>query len=218
VRATPDNSEALAFALRSARAAVLDRKRTLPTTGSARESTARSSKSGSEEFVEDEPPAFSTRPPSTGPLDDQAEVLLRELDFLAHSPEDSRRSHAIVRSIFELCGASQITESTFDNSPDFAIWHDGIQNIVGNPLLVEVKYRLSTTTAFNDAVLELSRYLSKSNARSALLLYSNSNYGIYSAPFPIMVCELRDFIRRLQYRSFVRVIRDLQRVVRGKEI
>ena len=204
VRARSDNVEALSFTLENARVALLDRKRDVP---------QRASELAPKVLYElSEAPR---RISQGGPLYNHATELVGQVDSLRDSPEAGRRLHNILRSVFELCSVSHIKGSpSAPEGPDFAVWHDGIENIVGNPLLIEVKRHVTDNFRFAAAVSQLATYLVKSNARSALLLYDRGDYGQSFRPPHIMACELRDFIRRLETRSFARVIRDLHRASR----
>jgi hypothetical protein len=117
----------------------------------------------------------------------------------------------IVEEIFKTIHINYIQNSNpRDMGVDFMLWNDNLGKTIGNPILVEVKYGNLTHLNFPSIESQLTQYLSKAEARAALLLYLDKGGGRFklkSGLLPLIVTyDLEDFITELQTRSFETLI------------
>ena len=84
-----------------------------------------------------------------------------------------------------------------DSGADMAVWLDGIESILGNPVLVEVKAGRLSEQRLQQAELQLLRYLTQTNARAGLLIYldqTGRRFPSSPAKWPLVVrFDVRDF-------------------------
>jgi hypothetical protein len=85
-----------------------------------------------------------------------------------------------------------------DTGADMAIWLDGIESILGNPVLVEVKAGRLSEQRLQQAELELQHYLTQTNARAGLLIYldqTGRRFPSSPSTWPLVVrFDVRDFV------------------------
>lgn len=100
------------------------------------------------------------------------------------------------------------------NRADMAIWSDVLDPIVGNPLLVEVKLNLLSTSAVKNAAHSLANQLSASGTRWGLLLYGEGsalkgNARVWLPP-NILAIDIKTLFDRMHAKSFSDVVKDLR--------
>jgi hypothetical protein len=161
----------------------------------------------------DKRPVSSSGDHSIGPLSDR---LIRELD---RTPSASfAKLERIVQEALEATGnmvAASDTQSRLH--ADFAVWGDGFDPVIGNPLLVEVKRRLTTSD-----VGRLGTLLRDANARCLLVLYVAGNapkpqFGWSVSPTGLVLFRsLRDFLKELKVKPLSRLVTEARnQVVHG---
>src|SRR4029077_8293890 len=89
-------------------------------------------------------------------LEIKAAALLQEAGFIVSSPTERR-----------------------DQGADLAVWIDELQQSLGNPLLVEVKGGKLSSARLRESAEQLRGYAAKTHARSALLVYWDSEQREY---------------------------------------
>jgi hypothetical protein len=89
-------------------------------------------------------------------LESKTAALLQEAGFIVSSPTERRGQGA-----------------------DFAVWIDELQQSLGNPLLVEVKGGNLSSARLRESAEQLRGYAAKTHARSALLVYWDSEKREY---------------------------------------
>jgi nucleoside 2-deoxyribosyltransferase len=83
----------------------------------------------------------------TKPLSTRARQLIQHLKSL-QTKATHRELENILLSVFRDSGIQALTETQpQDRGYDFALWLDELEHLVGNPILVEVKLRLSKASA-----------------------------------------------------------------------
>jgi hypothetical protein len=216
LRARPENREAILYAIDNMAAAhhgvsesdvrILESRplRRAPKTGRPSEDAAR-------DYL---------RAPHHGrtrPIGDRAERLIRQLESLPRNPSEEHVVR-LLRSALEAAGVSVIADaSSKAGVPDMAIWHDELQQVVGNPLAIEVKLNVPNRHALLEAANQFREYLTNSNARTGLLIcvrapaWDRALLGqwVHSDEPPVLVTRLRDFIEDLRQHNLADVIRTL---------
>lgn len=102
------------------------------------------------------------------------------------------------------------TSGRRDLGADLAIWSDALQLSVGNPLLVEIKVRLSSPKIAADAALKLSKYVSGAGGLWGLLLYRDGPEDLLGLPPNVLALSIEALFRRMAHESFDEIVRDLR--------
>ncbi|MFN8255671.1 MAG: hypothetical protein U0W24_08290 [Bacteroidales bacterium] len=93
---------------------------------------------------------------------------------------------------------------------DFALWSNKLGRIIGNPIIVEVKFGKLANDTFKRAEQQIKQYADKSEAKVALLLYldkSGKRFKIETSLNPLIIAyDIEDFICDLLKSSFENVI------------
>lgn len=97
-----------------------------------------------------------------------------------------------------------------DSGADIAIWSDDLQPFVGNPLLVEIKARLTTPGAAASAAQQLSKYVASTGGLWGLLLYGVGPHDLGSLPPNILALSIETLFLRLRGESFDQIVRELR--------
>jgi hypothetical protein len=167
----------------------------------------------------------------SGPLGQDVSTWLQrlaELQEAPHPPEGQARSGALhARRGFaledlvgdllrEVAGLDVVAEARGrDRRWDFVVWSDRLEPFVGNPLAIEVKIRVpSSTEALRRVTAGLTSSLRGSNTPYALLLYLDgpdpASEFWRSVPPSILPLRLDTLVEALRERSFEEIIRDLR--------
>jgi hypothetical protein len=213
IRTTPDNREAIAFSLENALRGI---ELTRPAAGKRRQHQPQvpHHAAGAQTRRPDEAVRTSYRTKLIGTLADSLLVKLQtaladESVGLASALESER----IVVSALRATGVTLLTHRSGARGPDIAIWHDELQRVVGNPLLIEVKTALSTADEAAHAAEQLKQYLLDSNAITALLLYGraplNAQDRLPGAP-RVLHASIAEFIGGLRTQSLATFLRMLR--------
>jgi hypothetical protein len=121
---------------------------------------------------------------------------------------------AVVAEALRDSGTDAIASSTgHDVGADFAVWSDVLEPFVGNPLLIEVKAKLTSKTAASKAFRQLATYMDKSGSRWALLLYGEGprDEKELSSSLPnVLVLSVQSLLENLRTQSFPELVRDLR--------
>lgn len=149
------------------------------------------------------------------PLGPYADMLLRHLVGLA-AQKRPEELESVVETILRRSGASPIATNVErpEQGFDFAVWIDELDAYLGNPLLIEVKQRVS-----RDAIEKLRSAFARGGSRWALLIYLDDpvDPGVWSGlPPNILRVQLTDLLVQLRTRSLPAILRDMRnRVVHG---
>ena len=117
----------------------------------------------------------------------------------------------IVEDIFKTLKLNYVDNTTSkDKGVDFALWNDELGRIIGNPIIVEVKYGNLLNNIFENAEQQFRKYIEKSDAKIALLLYldkRDKRHKIKSSLSPLIISyDLEDFTKELINSSFEKII------------
>lgn len=117
----------------------------------------------------------------------------------------------IVEDIFKTLKLNYVDNTAGrDKGVDFALWNDELGRITGNPIIVEVKYGNLSNNIFEKAEQQIRKYIEKSDAKIALLLYldkGGKRHKIKSSIRPLFISyDLEDFTKELINSSFERII------------
>ena len=97
-----------------------------------------------------------------------------------------------------------------DAGIDFALWNNKLGRIIGNPIIVEVKFGRLGEANFKKAEQQIQKYTEKSDAKVALLLYldkTNKRFKLSPSLRPLIISyDIEDFISDLLKSSFESVI------------
>lgn len=185
VMATPDNTEAISFVLDQAMA------------GRPRESS---------KFKNVE---------KTRPIGHSSTHLIHTLDSLGELPKEIELI-AIIADALKSSGVRVVVSSKIAGvRPDLAVWTDELGPLVGNPFVIEVKRTLRDRESVNEAIAQVSRYLSVIDATWALVLYGgpvsvNLKREADFRGTNVLFMNVRDFLDALGTRSFAQIIQDLR--------
>lgn len=122
-----------------------------------------------------------------------------------------RELEHVIEEIFKTIRLNYVENSTNkDKGVDFALWSNEIGKIIGNPIIVEVKYGNLSSIRLKEAEEQLNRYISKSDARVALLLYLDKEgrrHKIKTSLSPLVIgYDVEDFTSELLNHSFENII------------
>jgi hypothetical protein len=116
----------------------------------------------------------------TRPLGPTAEAYLRMARGAQVSPAGLEE---LVARTLRVAGVDVVTHSERrDLGVDLAIWSDGLQPSVGNPLLVEIKGQLPSFKAAAEAAQRLSKYVAAAGGLWGLLLYREGPDDLRALP------------------------------------
>lgn len=123
----------------------------------------------------------------------------------------ARELEYVVEEIFKAINLNYVENTTNkDKGVDFALWSDELGKIVGNPIIVEVKYGNLNQHILRNAEEQLARYIQKSDAKVAFLLYLDKNgnrYKIKSSLNPFIISyDMEDFVNDLLHSSFDHIV------------
>jgi hypothetical protein len=121
----------------------------------------------------------------------------------------------LFKDIFEIYKLSVI-QNKFDNNSnfytDFCIWSDKLSNVIGNPILIEVKKEINTKSL--ESIIEnISKLISNNSAESCLIFYDTLK-GIDKKNLPntsrYLFIQIADFISKLNDGDFNDSIRKIR--------
>lgn len=124
---------------------------------------------------------------------------------------NGRELEYVIEEIFKTIQLNYVENSTNkDKGVDFALWSDKLGKIVGNPIIVEVKYGNLTSSTFRNAEQQLLRYVDRTDAKVAILLYldkQGKKYKLQSSLNPLIIgYDIEDFVIDLMNQSFESLI------------
>lgn len=97
-----------------------------------------------------------------------------------------------------------------DRGVDFAIWNDELDRVIGNPIIVEVKYGQLDGVRVSRAIEQVKNYALKSEAKVGLVLYldkGNKRHQFKSSLVPLIIAlDIEDFLTELLHSSFEKII------------
>jgi hypothetical protein len=162
-----------------------------------------------------EPPTKQVRKPfeSVG-LGPQADMLIARLDQSLRSGS-WQEFEEVVSAAIRNSGTDVVVQSPqLDRGADLAVWSDVLDPFVGNPLLIEIKLRISDKASARMAFKQLRSYLGASDTKWALLLYGEGppadNRLWKSCPPNVLVLPVRSLLEGLRTRTFPEIVRDLR--------
>ena len=144
-------------------------------------------------------------------LGGKASGILREVQA-ATTARQGKRLEEIVANAIRESGVDVISEArTIRQTADFAIWSDALQPFVGNPLLIEVKLRVTGVDDVRKGSQSLSEAILSSGGTWGLLLFGEGPTKASewrSVPPNILVMSVPELIMEMESRPFVEVIRE----------
>jgi hypothetical protein len=97
-----------------------------------------------------------------------------------------------------------------DMGIDFALWSNKLGRILGNPIIVEVKFGRLGLDIFKKSEIQIQRYAEKSEAKVALLLYldrTGNRFKLSPSLSPLIIAyDIEDFITDILKSNFENVI------------
>lgn len=116
-----------------------------------------------------------------------------------------------VESIFQTIHLNYVENSSNqDKGADFALWSDQLGKLIGNPIILEVKYGTISPNMLKKAEVQLNNYIKNTDAKVAILLYLDKNgnrvkFNTTLSPL-IFSYDIEDFITDLIASHFEQVI------------
>lgn len=144
------------------------------------------------------------------PLGSVADDLLNRLKSFGETPLE-RDIQDIVRSMLVASGVLNRTPQNSDTRPDFAVWVDELEPYFGNPILIEVSKLLSTTTQAKYLVEQVLHHLSLSHAAVAIIFAPQISFDVtkFVSSYPnLYFFALDEFLKRLREESLGQIIRN----------
>lgn len=153
------------------------------------------------------------RPLPTGPVPDAMMVAQQVRDAV-----EARNGFALERLVADTLIKSGVQVIVEPPGPghgaDMAIWSDVLEPVTGNPLLIEIKTRLSTRSEIRTAATTLSKHLSASGTPWGLLLYGEGVEPTAkissSLPPNILAIDLVTLFEKMTREAFEDVVKDLR--------
>jgi hypothetical protein len=102
------------------------------------------------------------------------------------------------------------TSQDRDGGADLAIWSDDLQDFVGNPLLVAIKSKVSSSRQGADAAWQLAKHVAAAGGLWGLLLYGSGPPELRSLPPNILALPIDVLFSRLKTEPFDYIVRDLR--------
>ncbi|QEH32752.1 hypothetical protein OJF2_12310 [Aquisphaera giovannonii] len=140
----------------------------------------------------------------TEPIGAAADALLARLAAAVGHLDEQELTEIVTDAL----AASKISSLSYsseivveDSRADFAIWSDDFEPWVGNPLLIEVRSRLSNRGDLSRTLDQITRMLDKTHTAWGLLLYGVADFalGDESARHPrVFVMSIEEFVRSLR--------------------
>lgn len=120
---------------------------------------------------------------------------------------NGRELEYVIEEIFKTVRLNYVENSSNkDKGVDFALWSDELGKIIGNPIIIEIKYGNLSNSIIKNAELQLKQYIEKSDAKVAILLYLDKNgkrFKIQSSLSPLMIAyDAEDFVNDMLNQSF----------------
>jgi len=147
------------------------------------------------------------------PIGKLADDLLSEL----RNPDSTWGAHpenAVVQALGTSGVNALVKSKNLDEGADIAVWADELENLIGNPLLVEVKQRISGTTSITRLSNQLESYLDHSNAEYLLLLYlegpETESEDWKQIPDSVFHMPIPDFLETFGNNNLIQIVRSLK--------
>jgi hypothetical protein len=160
------------------------------------------------------PPQAASKPSTFQALGARADEFLARIEE-ALLPGNASLLEKAISDAIRASGVNVLAESGGgDRGFDLAVWSDVLAPFVGNPLLVEVKARLSSTAALLDSLRKLFASSTATGGQWALLVYGEGQPPgprfLAEAPPNVLVISARSLLEELRTRTFPEIIRDLR--------
>jgi hypothetical protein len=144
---------------------------------------------------------------------DTTEILNSLLEQVRRIREggQGRELEYVVEEIFKTIHLKYV-DNTYgpDKGVDFALWSNKLGRILGNPIIVEVKFGTLGKETFLRAESQIQKYAEDSNAKVALLLYIDKRgkrFKLTPSLRPLIIAyDIEDFITDMIESSFENVI------------
>lgn len=131
----------------------------------------------------------------------------RELQRLDNEME---LDNFLVNLFKNLNGVTVVKKDKYENKGiDMALWVDGLDAVIGNPILVELKKVLSNSSLL-EAEQQLETYLEKTNSNLGLLIYVKDGANGFEQPLlkksMVIWLEIHDLMDKLIEHSLAEII------------
>lgn len=150
-------------------------------------------------------------PDKSKPLGSIADDLLKQLESFGGNLSE-RDIGDVVWRMLETSGIPTRMQQQHQNvRPDFAVWIDELEPYLGNPLLIEVKRQIDTTTQARYVVEQVLHYMSLTNVRAVIIFATHISPEAlkFTASYPnLYFFNLHDFLRQLRTESLGHIIRN----------
>ncbi|MGV3589473.1 MAG: hypothetical protein ACO1OF_20870 [Adhaeribacter sp.] len=149
-------------------------------------------------------------------IDYNADIKATLNQYIKHIKElrssgKGRELEYLVEGIFKTINLNFVQNQADSNKGvDFALWNDELGKIIGNPIIVEVKYGNLSNKVFENAENQIKKYAEVSDAKLAILLYldrENKRHKIKSSLRPLIISyDIEDFVKDLTRQPFENII------------
>jgi hypothetical protein len=136
---------------------------------------------------------------------------------LSHLRSDgtAMEAEALVGSFLKAAHVRAVERGPLDEKgADLAIWSDGVNSTLGNPILVELKTGRIEKMNFRVAYSNLAHAVQASGAAAGLFLYLDRRGQRFDKPNTwtpnVFFCDLEDFASRVTRAGFDRTLLDLR--------
>ncbi len=161
-------------------------------------------------------PRKSTESNKKKELEYSSDIKDNLLSYLSHIRDLRKEGHGrelefVVEGIFKSVQLNYVENNiNKDKGVDFALWSDELGKIIGNPIIVEVKYGNLSQNQLRKAEKQLILYTQKTEAKVAILLYLDRNgkrHKIQSSLNPLIFSyDVEDFVNDLLNQSFEKLV------------
>lgn len=151
------------------------------------------------------------------PISNKMSELRDELNGLDHRTAENTLVR-FVEDLLKECGISVIKQSaSHETGADFAIWSDGLEHILGNPILIQIKRTIKTDSQAVKITDQILNFICNSNSKSAIVLYlagpPSDQVQRLTKKFNILFFRLEDIVDQLQNNNFVDIIRNRRNLI-----
>jgi nucleoside 2-deoxyribosyltransferase len=137
--------------------------------------------------------------------------LLRDTKIIRESGNEHDLG-ILLKKVFADINASYFSSTSNNFRFDMGVWVDGLENIWGNPNILEIKYGNLSEERLTLAEKQLEKYMQVSNARGGFLLYldkKGKRFPQESISYTnILRFEVSDLIKQLAEQPFYKIIID----------
>lgn len=148
------------------------------------------------------------------------ENYFEKIQFIRRSGNELELER-LIEEIFNKLNLQIVSNPSENKGADFAIWDDNLYSLIGNPILIEVKYGQLNVQMISNSEKQLQNYVERSGAKAGILFYLDKNSKRFNEDYSLNPLILRfdfeDFIKDISQNSFENVVlKERNKIIHGK--